>query len=398
MKALPLLMTVAAALISGCDRGNRRSSVQTSPLAASVATPHEQSVSLRYLLPAPEPPSSTISAPQWGLAAPVADGFSDPNRIVYDEAYMDQYVEWAMNAAHVDGPATYSIATRESVVQVASGLDESYLGQRFRAEQLMRFLQTRAEGQRIERTFQIENRELRQLLRDPESHVSRRLRNSPWDRDTATVMSLLALARYKPAYRLFTALLSDPALSVRSQAALGLGRIAPEVPEAVTDLARLLPDKELGNDAASGLTMAGAVAVPALIEAFDHSDPAVRNRAVLALARMHPFEAAVPGLLAALDNSDSLVREWAVSVVLDMQSRGVTVEGSELVRLLAKRLTDGNLNVRWQCAIILGQMKPIGDLAATALRKAATEDENADVRHRAAESLRTICAQTPDRR
>jgi HEAT repeat protein len=177
-----------------------------------------------------------------------------------------------------------------------------------------------------------------------------------------------------------------------------LGGIAPVVSEAVKDLARLLPDKELGAAAADGLTVAGRVAVAALVEAMHHKEWVVRNRAVFALARMSSFEDALPGLLAGLDHRDREVRQWALSVVLDMQGRGVPVAKDALVDALARRLADGDEEARESAAKALLNLPSAAARAKPALLKAVAEDRSDRVRHYAEQALKAIDrARAPER-
>src|SRR5262245_18542932 len=110
---------------------------------------------LRYLLPVRDTPARASTVARWGLSAPVSNGFSDPNAIVYDQAYVDAYVAWAIDAPIACGAATYRLAMKDRVVEFGSGLDEAYLGQQLRADDLIRFVRARTEGKVEERTFRI---------------------------------------------------------------------------------------------------------------------------------------------------------------------------------------------------------------------------------------------------
>ena len=318
-------------------------------------------VTIRYLLPATLP-TGHVAATERGFAAPVVDGCSDPTQIVYDDAYVGAYIEWALTAALVDGAARYTIVTPDEAIEVDSGLDESYLGRRFRAEDLIRFLEMRASVPAVERTFVIDDPKLVRLMREnAASSSARRVRISPWDRDTGSILSLLGLARFAPAYPLFKRLIEDRSPPVRHDAVIALGRIAPVVPQALSDLSRLLTHKELGGVAFNALQLAGGAAVPVLIEAMDHPESNVRARAVFALPWI-PFDAAAPAILVALDHRDAEVREWAVASVLDIQSRGVSVGRAEIIAALRRRLSDENANVRRRAAVALKNLDvPAGD-------------------------------------
>jgi hypothetical protein len=354
--------------------------------------------SLRYLLPVQDAHAGEGTAGRWGLAAPAVDGFSDPNRIIYDQAYVDAYVAWAMDTPIVCGAATYRVVTKDGVVEFTSGLDATYLGTQFRAEDLMRFLRTRTEGKAAERTFRVKRPDAGELLRgQPESFAGRRLRRSPRERDTEAVVDLLALARHRPAFPLFRELLKDADPALRTTVVLALGRLTPVVPEAVEELNRLLLHKELGADAVAALAMAGPAAVAVFVKAMDHPDETVRNRAVFGLGRIDPFEAAVPGLLAALDHKDRTLREWALSVVIDLQTKGVAVGKDEVVDALARRLLDGDDRTRSAAVIALVNLKAAAARARPALEKAAANDPDGTIRQRARAALQAIDAGTrPD--
>src|SRR5688572_21606989 len=160
-------------------------------------------IEVRYRLPNQQALAGKSSVARWGLAAPVEAELADPNRIVYDQEYIEKYVDWAAAGSIACGPATYVIVTPQGERSVQSGHDELYLGQRFSAEDFLTFLKTRAAGMSVERTFRVNHAEAVKLLREnPESSAARQLQESPWDRDTRIVVGLLGLIPYEPAYPL----------------------------------------------------------------------------------------------------------------------------------------------------------------------------------------------------
>jgi len=362
------------------------------------AQPEKAPATLRYWLPAQDLSAKKSSVERWGLAAPIIGEFSDPNALVYDQAYIDAYVNWAIDTPISCGPATYWIATPQKVLEVNSGLDEAELGRRFRADDLLAFLKRRIDGKAIERTFKINRADAAKMLREqPESLVARRLGQSPWDGHTATVVSLLGLAQYKPAYPLLKSLVKDRSPGVRYAAVIGLGRLSAVVPEAVPALARLLPDKELGGDAATALTFAGAAAVPVFIEAMNHPDDIVRNRAVYGLRGLD-LEVGLPGLLAALEHKDTTIRKQGLSVVIDLQGRSVPVGKDALVAALGRRLLDGDDETRRSAAIALVNLKGAAARARPALLKAAAGDPDDTIRRCAQQALDAIGPTSEKRR
>jgi HEAT repeat protein len=389
MKTAPWLLLLAVSAQLGCGTAEPSASAQAVEGGSGASS--DPAIVLRYRLPAKS--GGVSSAVRWELAAPVVDEYSDPNRIVYDDAYVQRYVAWAIDAPIACGPASYRIDTGEGIVEATSGLDERYLGMQFRAEALLAFLKTRVEGEAVEKEFRVDHPELGKLLRDhAESFSAKRIRQSPWDRDTITVLSLISMARHKPAYPLLKALAKDPVAEVRYSAMMGLGVLGAEVPEAIDDLVPLLSDKELGGTAADALTMAGAPAMPALIKAQGSGDWLVRNRAVHALSRLS-LEIAEPGVLAALEHADAEVRGWAVRIVIDMQSRGVPVQSDKLIDAVARRLAeDSGDETRAGAAIALLNLGPAAASVRPVLEKAAKEDRGHMVATYAQRALEAIDA------
>ena len=344
----------------------------------------DPAIVLTYRLPSGHGGESTVEP--WKLAAPHdGDGYSDPNRIVYDDAYIDAYVDWAATSPIACGAANYEIAVDEGVRQVTSGLDERYLGTKFRAEALVEFLKSRVEGESVERTFRVSDPELVRVFRDnPELISSHRVRQSPWDHDTCAIVTLLGLARHKPALPFLTALLDDAGPDVRNSTVMALGHLGVESPEAVDELGRLLADEQLGSNAATALAIADDKAVPALIKALDSEEWIVRNLAVHTLTRIS-FPAAEPALLKALEHRDLDVRTWAVAAVSNMQSSGVSIDSDQIIDALGRRLADGkDSEIRAQAAIALLNAGPRAARVRKILERAAAEDRG----HRVADYAR----------
>src|SRR5262245_60405754 len=124
---------------SGCQVRNEESVQQKSARAKVV---RGKFIEVRYRLPNQQALAGKSSATRWGLAAPVEAELADPNRIVYDQKYIEKYVDWAAAGSIACGPATYVIVTPQGERSVQSGHDELYLGQRFSAEALLTILKT----------------------------------------------------------------------------------------------------------------------------------------------------------------------------------------------------------------------------------------------------------------
>jgi hypothetical protein len=369
------ILSVAAAL-AGCGNPGTAATGQPSARVLSAGR-----IEVRYVLPEQDAASKS-TAKQWSLAAPVEGELSDPNRIVYDRAYMEKYVEWAIGPIAC-GPAAYVIVTPQGEMSFVSG--PNHLGQKFKAEDLIRFLKTRTTGNRIERVFRVKNAEAVKVLRDyPES---KQLQESPWDRDTRMVIQLLGLAQYEPAYASLVGLTKDANPGIRFDALIALGRMAGGVPAAIDELEKLLGNKDDGGTAAEALAMAGEGALPAILRALDHPDWMVRNHVVCSLGSHADPSVAVPALRKVLAHSDAEMREWGVAVVADLIAHGGPEEGKPYVAKLAScLLEDTNPNTRRGAALALLNMKSFAAPAEAALRQAAA-DQNSEARDIAQKAL-----------
>lgn len=317
---------------------------------------------------------------------------SDPTTLLYDQRRVREHLHWLLDGIAVDGVAVYTVLTPDGPVEFTTGFDAHYLGDMFRAADLLAFLKERLNTKTAEKEFHIVEPELVKLYRERMAQdaaaTARRLAFSPWDRDTVAVISLLSHAGYVEAESLFMQLTRDNNQAVRHAAVLALGRIAPSSPAAMADLKRLLSDSELQREAIRAMAMADEAAVPAMIEALDHSDELVRNRVVHAAPRMDP-EAGKRLLLAAMRHRDEAVRGWAVSAVIDMQGRREDIGNGQIVDALAALLRDENHQTRRSAALALQNLGPAAVQAIHALRD-ATGDANPDVARAAARALRAI--------
>ena len=388
------ILSVWLTSLCGCTPANNIAIAQS---GGDVAQPGTASVldadgiELRYVLPEQDVAAASTAA-KWSLAAPMEGERSDPNRIVYDQAYMEKYVEWAANAEIACGPATYVIITPEGERSFVSGQDEAYLGVRFKAEDLLAFLKTRTAGKRIERTFRVDNAEAAKVLRDhPESFSAKRLRESPWDRDTRTVIELLGLIQYEPACPSLVELAKDANADIRYAAIIALGRLGSDVPAAVEELEKLLDDEANRGTAADALAMSGEAALPAILRALDHPDWTARNAVVHSLGSHADPPLAVPALRKAMVHSDAEMREWGAAVVADLVSRGGPEAGKPFVAELAALLKEDPSNdTRRNAALALLNMKEFAAPAEESLRHAAAKEHDYLAQRFAKEALELL--------
>jgi hypothetical protein len=234
------LAAIAIVFLAGCDAQQAPHSPQQ-PHAAI----EDDIVELTYLLPEQGSSAGESTADPIGFAAPVVDGFSDPNRIVYDEAYMRRFVAWAADTPIVCGPSTFRMETSPSEIKCFGSRRECPLGERFRIDDLATFVQSRISGKRVVRKFRIVNAAAAKLLREqPSAHIAERLRESPWDRDVQTASILLALVPHEPVHQQYPAFLEEESPTLRSTAVAGFTRLAPTMPAAMDDLEKLLDDEQ----------------------------------------------------------------------------------------------------------------------------------------------------------
>ncbi len=120
------------------------------------------------------------------------------------------------------------------------------------------------------------------------------------------------------------------------------------------------------------------------IDGLNSGDLTVRRRAAEHLAN-HPDVAAAVPLVRACGDGDGQVREGAVSAL-----EGLGVPESADAAALAELLSDGQPDVRYWSATLLGRLGRRAALAVEPLAKATAHDAESAVRQRAAWALGEI--------
>jgi HEAT repeat protein len=147
---------------------------------------------------------------------------------------------------------------------------------------------------------------------------------------------------------------ADGDLMVVRAAIAGLSRIgsalSPAAGEAIAALAAVAGDPARRADAVAALARVPATAIPRVGECLSTRDPHVREAVVEALGRLlHPVASAY--LRTALDDSDPAVRQRAVVVLARLGSRGVTRSFARLARHdpsdSVRRAADAALRRTW---------------------------------------------------
>jgi hypothetical protein len=148
------------------------------------------------------------------LAAPVVNGFSDPNGIVYDKKHFRQFVRVYRDRPYIDGAASYEVVTSKGTVKYQGGLDYAYLGQRFRADSLIRFLQSKVKGDKKVHIGKMDR------------EVKKRVRGlSPYAWDICHCVQIVGDARVTEAVPVLNELLRDKSQDIRWAAAVVLKKI-----------------------------------------------------------------------------------------------------------------------------------------------------------------------------
>lgn len=175
------------------------------------------------------------------------------------------------------------------------------------------------------------------------------------------------------------AALQDPATdtAMKKAALKAIGLLGPTAAPAVDDVAELLPDPELTEEAAVALSFIGRDAYAPLRLATTSDDPVVRRETLRSLGKMRgraPLDprAVVPLLLKGLSDPDAGVRTVAATYLGIIGEDGATV-----VPALIETLNDEDPEVRAAAATALGSFEGQAQAAIAALRKATSDrDEN----------------------
>jgi HEAT repeat protein len=173
--------------------------------------------------------------------------------------------------------------------------------------------------------------------------------------------------------------LQDPAADTATKKAAlkAAGMLGTTASPAVADVAALLPNPELTEEAAVALSFLGRDAYTPLRLAASSEDPVVRREAVRSLGKLReraPLDsrAVVPLLLQGLTDTDARVRTVAATYLGILHD-----DGPSVVPALIETLQDEDPEVRAAAATALGSFEPQATLALPALRKAAGDrDEN----------------------
>ena len=145
-------------------------------------------------------------------------------------------------------------------------------------------------------------------------------------------------------------------------------------------------DADVRWQATHGLAQLGAAAVPEMIGALNHRNPAVRRLLIVALGHTGvEARAAMPALLVALHDVNSDVRCAAADCLGQ-----VGVVSRAVVQALMQSLSDPNCEVRRYSATTLGRFGQQGREATTALQIASISDNAVKVRTAAQTAFQRI--------
>lgn len=274
------------------------------------------------------------------LAAPIVDGFSDPNAIVYNQFHYRCFVQYWSQAPIQCGAAQYEMRVSGKIVPFFGGLDEIYLGRRFDAEQCLRFLDARLAHDKRFTLFGVNARQ-------------------PWERDIGSVLTLLAGAGIKDVIPRATKFLKDESSSIAMHSAWALMAFKSGAVEATPALIEVLASENQNviGPAAQALEAIGADAVPQLLKALEHPKPLVYTFAAQILRKIKPpATLAVPAYIAFLERGgETLPRTEQIIAALGDYG----ADAKAAIPILSKRLADGTLG----CAETLKRLGPRGQAA-----------------------------------
>ncbi len=322
--------TFAASVVCfliGCD--NRGSPPAPDPSTASAdISASTFAESFEFVVPLQTGLES--SAARWQLNPPVIDGFSDPNRIAYDQIFFQVVEELFLQALGKGvvedgfGVASYDIRTDTGIVQGTWGAHNREFGRHFRADQLIGFLKKRVSGERAVLTYVVRDARFARYLRSgpkyPE-HLSWPTLPSHWERDVCGVINLLGGVRIVEALPCLLELLNDESEHIRREASKAIVEIAfgqPTISPATFESVLQNWDGPSFDDtrsrtAAGFLARTSKPAVARLIKAAQ--SPHVRWRWLAVSAFMDvdgPNDEVLGVLSQLLFDSDPEVREMAV--------------------------------------------------------------------------------------
>ncbi len=138
--------------------------------------------------------------------------------------------------------------------------------------------------------------------------------------------------------------------------------------------------------ASQGLVAHGTRAVPAILNALQHTDSEVRRQLVHTLGRIGKgAREAVPALLLAMQDSDAQVRSAAAETLGKLR-----IVNPAMLQTLSKGLSDHDSEVRRTSAATLGRFGQYAQATAIDLQVAALGDPEAKVRNAAQAALQRI--------
>lgn len=168
--------------------------------------------------------------------------------------------------------------------------------------------------------------------------------------------------------------LDRPSAEIRKRAALLLGVLRDE--RAIEPLVGRLADADaaVASQASQSLGRFGAKALPRLLEAVHHDNPAVRGLVAAALAETHDARA-IPPIAHLLRDEDASVRQWAIQSLQPFQAAAL----DELIAALRSDQTQVHDDARLRAQIV-GQLVQIDDPRVFEPLKASLHDQQPEIR------------------
>ncbi|HHH76113.1 MAG TPA: HEAT repeat domain-containing protein [Phycisphaerae bacterium] len=342
---ISITLAIAGVMVlAGCQVGED-SAAKCLPVKKASA----DEVILRYTLPA-----SQIRRKSEGDVGVIID----PTDSRFIENRLSKHLQRIWTGFVGCGLTSHTLLTPAGPIEQCGA---EYFGSDFDEEDMVSFLRHRLGCKTVEKEIRVTDPKLvakyKRLLTRSEKAVMASLTYSPWDRDTANVVSLLSCSRDDNVRHLFKRLSRDRSEAVRFSSMWALAGLARYNlnQKAIDDLMELLPEDDLRANAASALSDVGKVAVPKLILGMKSSDEELHKGVLRTLKRMKLDEVS-PVMQLALTHEKMEFRKQAVGVTLEMLRNCNTqklVKDDKFINVLKSLTNDKDEEISTAAIIIL---------------------------------------------
>ncbi|HDZ20432.1 hypothetical protein LCGC14_0161930 [marine sediment metagenome] len=270
-------------------------------------------------------------------------GTANLRGIIYDRAYLAAFF-WRVTGPISCGAAERWVLQPDGVIEFHGGLDETYLGRRFRYEDLVAVLEARLSAPLVVNEVTITDPRLLARLREYDRLSEGRIAEwLPWETNVHYATHLLLRSGRVEAEPILARLMTDPSRGIKLSAINAWGALGQYTPEgAQMALAQLGENLSVCLAVTKALARTSPAGVSDLISALDHPSRRARYIVVRRLGEMGPDVAqqAVPALLKQLEE----VAEDRSAVIRALAKMGVSTD--EVGDAIYRATHDSNSGVR----------------------------------------------------